>query len=232
MRSLYGADMRSHDAFQRLCQVYAKHGRRIDELDFYEPDESKRFFRKLIQGANGHVFWNGGAVFTCNGGSTRKPLHWWWEHLYGTRADKLVLECGQSRCVNPRHARPFQRERLYPDHVIIGALQVWGLRHGRPPSMRSWDGSPSHAIIKLRFGSWRNALQAAGFPASDYNRYRSPEECIAALRFVFDLTGKWPTWESYLGAHDELQANDYPTRPNTIKDRFGSWAAAIEAAKQ
>jgi len=55
---------------------------------------------------------------------------------------------------------------------------------------------------------------------------------IGALRFVFDLTGKWPTWESYLGAHDELQANDYPTRPNTIKDRFGSWTAAIEAAKQ
>src|SRR5215469_10141520 len=184
-RNLYGPSVRSLDAFNRLVAAYKAAGRRIDELDYHEPDEAKRFFRFVVQGANGHAFWLRGKDFATNSGSHRRPLLWWWEHLYGSPIARHELICGVPRCINPRHARelPKGAPRIYPDNVIIGSLQVWAHRHGCSPTSRAWDGVPSHMVIKRRFGSWSNALSSAGLAPITANKKYPRDECLAGIRF-------------------------------------------------
>ena len=233
-RNLYGRGGRSLDAFNRLVAAYAAAGRRIDELDYHEPDEAKRFFRSVAQGANGHVFWLRGPVFKTNSGSARRPLLWWWEHLYGTPILRHQLICGEPNCINPRHARelPQGAPRIYPDYVILGALQVWASAHGCSPSSRAWDGTPSHMVIKRRFGTWGAALSAARLPPITRNKKYPRSELVAGIRFVRDLIGRWPSYDDYRRASAELETAELPRSPSTIRREFGRWSDAVTAAKQ
>lgn len=233
-KARYGVSLHTLAAFNRLVQAYADAGRRIDELDYYEPDEARRFFRHVMQGANGHAFWNGARDgFFMNSGSRRKPLLWWWEHLYGSRIDRHRLTCGVENCINPRHAiqLPKGAPRIYPDHVILGALQLWAIRHGKPPSSRLWDGHPTHIIIKRRFGNWANALRAAGLEPITRCQATTAQDCIDGVRFVRDLIGHWPSYDEYRGAKVELRAHELPLSPTTVRRHFGTWANALEAAQ-
>jgi len=232
-RNLYGPSGRSLDAFNRLVAAYKAAGRRIDELECYEPDEAKRFFRSVAQGANGHSFWLRGRDFRTNTGSHRRPLLWWWEHLYGSPIRRHELICGQPNCINPRHARelPQGAPRIYPEHVIIGALQVWALHHGCSPSSRAWDGTPSHMVIKRRFGTWSAALSAAGLAPITRNKRYPRSEMLASLRFVRDLLGHWPSYDEFRAASPELETAELPRSPSTIRREFGRWADGITAAK-
>ena len=221
-------------AFHRLVAAYTAAGRRIDELSSYEPDETTRFFNYTLQGDNGHVYWHSGHSFAMNNGKTRKPVLWWWNHLYGVKPDQVAMTCGQSRCINPRHAVVASKgpKRIYPDHAILGALQVWALHHGHSPSILTWDGSPTHTVIKHRFGSWTKALKAAGLKAVPPNQPHSPEQNLEAVRYVHSLLGRWPSHNDYLSFREELRARGFSTAPSTIRRHFGVWADVIEAAKR
>jgi hypothetical protein len=223
------------EAFHRLVAAYKADGRRIDELRRYEPDEAKRFFSLCLEGGNGHVYWNGSKAFKMNDGKTRKPVLWWWNYSYGQKPDRLRQICGQDNCINPRHAALDSMrgpKRIYPDHWILGALQVLALQQGHSPSVRDWTGPPSHTIVKQRFGSWDNALKAAGLPPSAYNRPRSREDAFASLRFVRDLLGHWPSWNEFVSHAAELRSQDLPSAASTIRRHFGSWPNAIRAANR
>jgi hypothetical protein len=52
--------------------------------------------------------------------------------------------------------------------TIIAAIQRWATEHGAPPTANSWskkqDGCPACSTVLKHFGSWANAIEAAGFP--------------------------------------------------------------------
>jgi hypothetical protein len=237
IRARYGYCGRSLDAFHRLCKAYRDVGRSIDELRYYEPDEVKRFFGYVISGADGHAFWNGGQRdFTLNAvdGVTRSraPVHWWWTHIYGERAYRLVT-CETPGCISPYHARKEdkrERKRLFPDHAIIGAIQVWALRHGHSPGADEWTRAgmtPSKTTIGNRFGSFDNAVIAAGLtPKPRHNRPVSADIVLEHLYLVAKEMGRWPDHDSYRNA----AVGRYVT-PTTIRHYFGGFVAARAAAK-
>jgi hypothetical protein len=58
---------------------------------------------------------------------------------------------------------------IWPKDKIVAALQAWEREHGSIPTTKDWehanDGAwPSAYITKVRFGSWGDAIVAAGFP--------------------------------------------------------------------
>jgi len=48
---------------------------------------------------------------------------------------------------------------------LISLLKAWAQEHGEAPSRRQWNEAariPSDGLFRLRFGSWGNAIKAAG----------------------------------------------------------------------
>jgi hypothetical protein len=90
-----------------------------------------------------------------------------------------------ARPPRPRRWRRSGGSEWTPDS-IVKAMQAWAQEVGRPPRSNDWspavarrcgfplDGAekwehehprwPHHALVRARHGSWRAALQAAGFP--------------------------------------------------------------------
>lgn len=166
---------------------------------------------------------------TFNGGAREKP--------------EYCRECA------PEAHTFWTRERL------IEAIREYHRRYGRQPSAQDWnrqdarahahperlaeieqrwaeDHWPSTTHVQLRFGSWSNAIEAAGFtPLSregerlDPEAHRrhctvfSREELIAAIREA-------GTTSSY---RYKQQRNGGPSL-GAITGRFGSWHKALEAA--
>lgn len=82
------------------------------------------------------------------------------------------------------------------------------------------DGRYSAVTYENRFGSWRAALEAAGFDGPRWEQ--TDEDLLAALRAMADDLGRSPT-------SAEMKA-DGPHTAKTYQRRFGSWKAALEAA--
>lgn len=67
---------------------------------------------------------------------------------------------------------------FWPREEIIAAIKAHALEHGVPPSSKDWvnaaDGRPSTDVVRRRFGSWADAVEAAGFerPTRGGNRAR------------------------------------------------------------
>lgn len=237
IRARHGFGGRSLDAFHRLVKAYRDVGRSIDELNYHEPDEGKRFFGYVLQGADGHAFWNGPKGYfrlNSSGGKTASitPVHYWWWRIYGAKPYRLA-HCATEGCVSPYHARKEdkrEREALFPDHAIIGAIQVWALRNGRAPGSTEWERlrlTPSTTTITKRFGSFDNAVSAAGLaPRERRNHQVSAEICLEHIYRVATELGRWPKHDDYRNA----AVGRYAT-PTTLRSYFPGWRAALEAAQ-
>lgn len=94
---------------------------------------------------------------------------------------------------------------------------------GHVPRMREMrdQGNWCGTIYQNRFGSWNEALVAAGFPPN--NRVRIPrEELLAALRDLADELGHPPT------SKEMLEQGEFTTQP--YYRVFGTWRTALQAA--
>lgn len=228
--------MRTLSAFHAIGRAYVASGRRIDELYHYIPDEWQRFQSRLIQGADGHVFWDGKDEFVLNGDKhhnpKRRPVYYWWVRLYGSHPFRLVT-CATKGCVSPYHAhkedRRETRERIFPDHVILGSLQVWALQHGRSPRKKEWEElklTPSTTTIHKRFGSFDQALGAAGLAIPRLNnKPTNAAKILEGIHAVACELGEWPKYEQY-----RLASVGRHAAPVTVRAYFGTWGAAREAA--
>jgi plasmid maintenance system antidote protein VapI len=97
------------------------------------------------------------------------------------------------------------------------------------------DGRPwaTHQTHFHRFGSWRNALQAAGLRANPPSaitgkKLFEPEHCIDAIRAIARDLGKAPTAAEY----DECARQAGGALPSlaTVRNRCGRWNEALSKA--
>jgi len=57
---------------------------------------------------------------------------------------------------------------IYKESDVIEAFQAWAREHGRQPTMDEWRkgrGKPHMEVVFRLFGTWSNAIVAAGFEA-------------------------------------------------------------------
>lgn len=123
--------------------------------------------------------------------------------------------------------RPAHRRAYWTQQRIIDALQAAHKANGRAPTQEEWRfagaATPSSTTVTYQFGSWNNAMEAAGFPRrSRGTRVRWTKDAIAEA-FIEHLFAhnRWPTYRDWRPA-------GYGERPNahTVVCAFGSWRAA------
>lgn len=108
-----------------------------------------------------------------------------------------------------------------PEEDLIAELER--LADGDDPptvfDMRD-EGRYSDVTYHNHFGSWGAALKAAGFDSTGYAH--SDEELLTALREMADDLGRPPS--------SVEMREEGPHAAKTYQRRFGSWAAALDAA--
>ena len=110
----------------------------------------------------------------------------------------------------------------YSDAELLTTLRELADDLGEQPTaadLRGRDDAPSARTYQDRFGSWTDALEAAGFDA----RPVTEADLIDQLQALADEQGRTPTIDD---------VNDDPRLPHrsTFADRFGSFSNALEAA--
>jgi hypothetical protein len=133
------------------------------------------------------------------------------------------ISSSRDRCKTCGRVLPYwTRER------IIAAIQRWNAEFGSPPKGYHWHGRrvtswhPRGPVVRAVFGSWNEAVAAAGFPPR-YRRWTDQEilDAFYAWRFKH---GRLPRVIDWPHATDE-----HPSY-HTASRRFGSWNAAVRAA--
>ena len=108
---------------------------------------------------------------------------------------------------------------------MIGTIRGFAEEHGRPPLRKDWRvGRGAHApdgrVVKL-FGSWQQALVAAGFPpTSPEHRRWSDEEILEAIRSWQRKYGSGPRNSDW-----ERASAEHPVR-QLVQKRFGGFENA------
>jgi hypothetical protein len=81
--------------------------------------------------------------------------------------------------------------RHWTQERIIDAIKRFAAEHGRPPVAPEWlygshgkngDGYPYATTVLNEFGSWANAIEAAGFPRPRIGGYERTPETLAKMR--------------------------------------------------
>ena len=145
---------------------------------------------------------------------------------------------------------------------ILAALRRWTAEVGRPPTCLDLDPSrarrlgdtarvarfeagswPTTRMVCSRFGTFNDALRAAGLPARPTPgrkaNLRSPHEILAAIRAWTLRHGDPPVqtdWDPFRARRtgqawrvDRYTEGDWPSLP-TVRKHFGGLPAAIHAA--
>ncbi|HVT78461.1 MAG TPA: hypothetical protein VHD87_15595 [Acidimicrobiales bacterium] len=128
------------------------------------------------------------------------------------------------------------RTPTYTDDDIRKALRAAAGRGGTISEARylEWAATqpnrPSLPTVITRFGSWAAACNAAGVNTGGAGgaMQRSDDEILKAIRKCARATKTPPHASSY---NDWARANDAPNL-STVVRRFGSWAQAVEKARQ
>ena len=92
------------------------------------------------------------------GGETRYGGH----RLKGG-VSRICAACQLKRLNSPE---AIAERTVWPIESIIEAIQRWGAEHGEPPRIRDFhiqSGYPSFSTVIKRFGTWNQAIEAAGF---------------------------------------------------------------------
>jgi Homing endonuclease associated repeat len=118
---------------------------------------------------------------------------------------------------------------------ITAALQEAAEWKGHPPRKLDWHGEledgeparPSATTVLKRFGTWNQALDAAGLRPSQRPGWTRPR-VIVEIREWAKRNGRPPRpvdWHRPPGAHERERPTDGP-----VSAIFGNWAKAVEAA--
>ncbi len=118
-----------------------------------------------------------------------------------------------------------KEQKFYSQKELIDYLQKAAVELGHSPFINEMDelkGYPSSSAFVYQFGSWNEALKAAGLKVNRIKEY-SREELITYLQKAVKELGRTPSG-------DEMnKLNGYPS-VTAFTNQFGSWNEAIEAA--
>lgn len=113
------------------------------------------------------------------------------------------------------------------DEQILSELQAFYIQHSRPPRSTENPCSVTRTIITRRFGSWNNALLAAGLPTLDEIRRGSnvpkytKDDLIRILRDFANENGRTPKMSDFRKGSPSV---------STFFAYFGTWNNALEQA--
>lgn len=166
-----------------------------------------------------------------------------------SRAETAAIRGKPKPAAKPRRSRvglhPEWARKRYSDGDLIGCLQMAGETVGGVLSARSYDGFargrvfadgrrwPTHQTAANRFGSWREALKAAGLRANPSSpiagqRIFDRGHCIDAVRHVDRELGRTPSVQDY-ERFSKASGGALPSSA-TIRARCGSWVGALRLA--
>lgn len=116
--------------------------------------------------------------------------------------------------------------KKYTERELIDALRRLAERLGRAPSAVDVGRDPQSPVSRtyqLHFGSWLEALEAAGIEPELSQTGYSREELLDSLRDLAERLGCAPRTDD---------VDDDPRTPSssTYMRHFGSWLKALEAA--
>jgi hypothetical protein len=127
--------------------------------------------------------------------------------------------------------------RIWDDAEIVASLQDWATVNGRSPKCTDWARAswdrPGALTVRRRFGGWRKALRRADLKPDGREYDRTAPRCykqwstsaiVNALQGAASAEGRSPRSTEWFRA-----ARHHPCS-TTVRDRFGSWPAALEAA--
>ncbi len=204
-----------------------------DALRQHIANEEARFFSRVLPGAD-HDYWRGDWRFVRNDGRGENARRWLMAHHLGRPLDlyheTISARCGESRCIRLAHLRLEPRRRA--DNALSEAEAISMLRGAARELGRSPTGKdrghvqiPASATVIRIFGSWPEALDAAGLerlPQGGQRRW-SDADILAAIRVRASELAHTPTLIAWEREHRKPAAH-------TITRRFGSWPAALKAA--
>jgi hypothetical protein len=109
---------------------------------------------------------------------------------------------------------------------ILAALRAYDEEFGRPPAKQELEwppaGYPSARTVRRHFGSFTSGLRAAGLKPR--GRSWHSEAILTAMCDFRREVDRWPRPSDWQAA-----CEDWPSS-GTVYNRFGTWAAALEAA--
>ena len=112
----------------------------------------------------------------------------------------------------------------YSDAELLAAIDELAEKYGRPPTLQeaTTETRFSRSVFYSHFGSWRDALEEAGYDSRPPQEAIPKQDLIDELQRLGDNLGHQPTLPD-MNEHGEYWGSTY-------KNHFESWAAAIEAA--
>lgn len=116
-------------------------------------------------------------------------------------------------------------KRRIPERELLDELRRLADEYGRPPTYEELqaDGRFAGATYLSRFGSWNEALEAAGLESRLFRGDRIPtRELIRKLRALAVRVGRRP--------YRKEMDDEGPYSGTTYYDRFGGWQDALDAA--
>jgi len=114
--------------------------------------------------------------------------------------------------------------KQYSEQELKAILRELAADLGESPAVadiQSRDDLPSRSTFRARFGSWNDALQAAGLERNQEYSY-SRGALLAAIEDVAEQLDRRPTRE------EVLEMTSYSEHP--FRREFGSWSDAMEEA--
>ena len=140
------------------------------------------------------------------------------------------------------------QRRLWPSELILQRIREWTEETGSPPRVRDWSPAhapaghpgarrylaerghwPSASVVVARFGSFPAAVTRAGLkpprPASGSQRVWTRGRIVEAMQRWYGEHGRPPT------RSDWQKASDWHPAASTVYRVFGSWEAALKAAR-
>jgi len=112
-----------------------------------------------------------------------------------------------------------------PDkHALKTSLQALAANLGKPPTVVDMHNHGNHNPQEYvdAYGSWNNALEAAGLDPDDVTKKITDQELLSELHRLADELDRRPK-KLDLKDHGKYSATTY-------QDRFGSWTNALKEA--
>ncbi len=115
-------------------------------------------------------------------------------------------------------------EESVSEAELINELHRLYTELSKVPSFQEMNDHGKYSVYTYSrvFGSWHDAVEAAGYTPRANRESRSKEELITELKRLADSDDHSPS------EPDMLENGSFS--PSTYKSKFGSWNAALEAA--